>query len=92
MPFFCRKIVKVFTSLGMLPLCIDNDEFTIDSTGLVLSQPGFSFASVKKSSECDKIRVSLFLYPFDLCLSPLNHSIEVTYKIGNKYETLVLSP
>jgi len=92
MPFFCRKIVRVITSLGMIPLCIDSDEFTIDSTGLVLSQPGFSFTSIKKSSKCNHIRVSLFLYPFDLCLSPLNHSIEVTYKMGNEYKSLILSP
>jgi len=92
MPFFCRKIVRVITGLGVLPLCIDEDSLTINSGGLVLSNPGFSFVSIKKSSKCDHIKVSLFLYPFDLCLSPLNKPVEVTYKIGNEYKTLTLLP
>jgi len=92
MPFFCKKIVRVISSIGVIPLCINCDQFTVDSGGLVLSNPGFSFASIKKSSVCNGIRVSLFLYPFDLCLTPLYKPVEVTYKIGNEYKTLTLSP
>ena len=92
MPFFCRKIVKAITPLGILPLCIDFDQFSVDSAGLVLSKPGFSFTSIKKASNCNGIRVSLLLYPFDLCLTPINKPIEVTYKEGKEYKTITLIP
>ena len=92
MPFFCKKIVRVVSSLGILPLCINCDSFGLDSAGFVLSKPPFSFVSIKKSSKCDNLRVSLLLYAFDLCLTPINKPIEITYKEGKEYKTIILSP
>jgi hypothetical protein len=92
MPYFCKKIVRVVSSLGILPLCINCDSFGLDSAGIVFSKPPFSFVSIKKSSNCNHLRVSLLLYPFDLCLIPLNKPIEVTYREGKSYKTIILSP
>jgi len=92
MPFFCRKIINIITGLGILPLCIDDESFSINSTGYVLSQPPFSFVSIKKGLQCNGIKVTPFLYPFDLCLTPIHHPVEITLKNGNNYKTITLSP
>jgi hypothetical protein len=85
-------VIKVITSLGTLQLCLDSDNFTIGSVGFVLSKPGFSFMAIKKTGLCNHLRVSLLFYPFDLCFIPLHHPKQITYRVGNRYETITLEP
>ncbi len=89
--FYCRGFTKVVSNLGVLTLCLDDKEFSHESEGFVLSNPGYYFQAVKKSDPCE-FRVKLLLYTFDLCLHPITKPITLTYKEGNKYETITLLP
>ena len=89
--YYCRSITKVVSNLGVLTLCLDDYKFDHQSEGFVLSNPGFFFQAVKKSTPCP-FKVSLLLYSFDLCLIPIKKPIEITYRNGDKYETITLLP
>ena len=89
--YYCKAITKVVSNLGILTLCLDDKDFSSESEGFVISNPGFYFRVVKKSEPC-KFKVHLLLYPFDLCLHPISKPITLTYKSGNKYEEITILP
>lgn len=89
--FYCRTITKVVSSLGILTLCLDSEEFTSESEGFIIGNPSFYFQATRKNKPC-RFKVSLLLYAFDLCLYPIKHPITITYKKDNKYENLTLFP
>lgn len=89
--FYCHSITKVVSNLGILTLCLDSNEFSSESEGFVIGNPGFYFQAVKKSNPC-KLRASLLLYSFDLCLHPLQRPITIHYKNGNRIESVTLLP
>lgn len=89
--FYCRNVTKVVSNLGILTLCLDSKDFTLESEGFVISNPAFYFQAIKKSQPC-QLRVSLLLYTFDICLKPLQKPITVHYKNGKNIESMTLLP
>ena len=89
--FYCKGVTKVVSSLGTLTLCMDDERLQEYTKGVIVSNPPFFFEVVKKSDPCP-LRVQLLLYPFDLCLYPVNKPITLTYKKNGKYEEVVLNP
>jgi len=89
--YYCKQLTKVVSSLGTLTLCLDNKKLDDTSTGYVLSNPPYFFETVRKGDPCP-LRVSLLLYPFDLCLYPVNKPVTIVYKENGKDEELTLTP